>query len=171
MFGAKPLPASPHFKGCPNRLLTPHIAGVSVESQGLVTHGFSCVAQYSTHLRSGRVNGAAVPRVLQRRGGALLVDADEGLAVAACDLAVTACDLAVTEAIAAALQQGVAIAGVVRSHHCGVVVDPLRAVAAAGMVGRVSPIRRRPCRRRAASPRSSAPTRWRRCLRAAVPTR
>ena len=164
MFGAKPLPASPHFKGCPNRLLTPHIAGVSVESQGLVTHGFSCVAQYSTHLRNGRVNGAAVPRVLQRRGGALLVDADEGLAVAACDLAVT-------EAIAAALQQGVAIAGVVRSHHCGVVVDPLRAVAAAGMVGRVSPIRRRPCRRRAASPRSSAPTRWRRCLRAAVPTR
>ena len=171
MFGAKPLPASPHFKGCPNRLLTPHIAGVLVESQGLVTHGLSRVVQYSTDLRNGRVNGAAVPRVLQRRGGALLVDADEGLAVAACDLAVTACDLAVTEAIAAALQQGVAIAGVVRSHHCGVVVDPLRAVAAAGMVGRVSPIRRRPCRRRAASPRSSAPTRWRRCLRAAAPTR
>ena len=101
---------------------------VLAEAQGLGSHGLSRVAQYCTHLRNGRANGAAVPRVLQRRGGALLVDADEGLAFAACDLAVS-------EAIAAALQQGVAIAGVVRSHHCGVVVDHLRAVAAAGMVG------------------------------------
>lgn len=101
---------------------------VLAESQGLGSHGLSRVAQYCSHLRNGRANGAAVPRVLQRRGGALLVDADEGLAFAACELAVA-------EAIAAALQQGVAIAGVVRSHHCGVVVDHLRAVAAAGMVG------------------------------------
>ena len=101
---------------------------VLAEAQGLGSHGLSRVAQYCTHLRNGRANGAAVPRVLQRRGGVLLVDADEGLAFAACDLAVS-------EAIAAALQQGVAIAGVVRSHHCGVVVDHLRAVAAAGMVG------------------------------------
>ena len=101
---------------------------VLAESQGLGSHGLSRVAQYCSHLRNGRAHGAAVPRVLQRRGGALLVDADEGLAFAACELAVA-------EAIAAALQQGVAIAGVVRSHHCGVVVDHLRAVAAAGMVG------------------------------------
>jgi (2R)-3-sulfolactate dehydrogenase (NADP+) len=101
---------------------------VLAEAQGLGSHGLSRVAQYCSHLRNGRAHGAAVPRVLQRRGGALLVDADEGLAFAACDLAVA-------EAIAAALQHGVAIAGVVRSHHCGVVVDHLRAVAAAGMVG------------------------------------
>lgn len=101
---------------------------VLAESQGLGSHGLSRVAQYSSHLRNGRANGAAVPRVLHRRGAALVVDADEGLAFAACNLAVT-------EAIAAAGQQGVAMAGVVRSHHCGVVVDHLRAVAAAGMVG------------------------------------
>ncbi len=101
---------------------------VLAEAQGLGSHGLSRVAQYCNHLRNGRAHGAAVPRVLQRRGGALLVDADEGLAFAACELAVA-------EAIAAALQQGVAMAGVVRSHHCGVVVDHLRAVAAAGMVG------------------------------------
>jgi (2R)-3-sulfolactate dehydrogenase (NADP+) len=101
---------------------------VLAESQGLGSHGLSRVAQYSTHLRNGRANGAAVPRVLHRRGAALVVDADEGLAFAACNLAVT-------EAIAAALQQGVAMAGVVRSHHCGAVVDHLRAVAATGMVG------------------------------------
>ena len=101
---------------------------VLAESQGLGSHGLSRVSQYATHLRNGRANGTAVPQVLHRRGGALVVDAGEGLAFAACDLAVT-------EAIATALQQGVAMAGVVRSHHCGVVVDHLRAVAAAGMVG------------------------------------
>ena len=101
---------------------------VLAESQGLGSHGLSRVAQYSSHLRNGRANGAAQPRVLRRKGGALVVDAGEGLAFAACALAVQ-------EAVAAAREHGVAIAGVVRSHHCGVVVDHLRAVAAAGMVG------------------------------------
>ena len=101
---------------------------VLAESQGLGSHGLSRVAQYSSHLRNGRANGAAEPSVLRRKGGALVVDAGEGLAFAACALAVQ-------EAVAAAREHGVAIAGVVRSHHCGVVVDHLRAVAAAGMVG------------------------------------
>ena len=101
---------------------------VLAESQGLGSHGLSRVGQYSSHLRNGRANGAAEPTVLHRRGGALVVDADEGLAFAACTLAID-------EAIAAARTHGIALAGVVRSHHCGVVVDHLRAVAAAGMVG------------------------------------
>jgi (2R)-3-sulfolactate dehydrogenase (NADP+) len=101
---------------------------VLAEAQGLGSHGLSRVAQYATHLRNGRVQGAAVPQVLRRKGGALVVDAQEGLAF-------PACEVAVREAIAAAQQHGVAFAGVVRSHHCGVVVDHLRAAAAAGMVG------------------------------------
>ena len=101
---------------------------VLAESQGLGSHGLSRVAQYATHLRNGRVNGAAQPQVLRRKGGALVIDAQEGLAFAACALAVD-------EAVAAAREHGIAIAGVVRSHHCGVVVDHLRAAAAAGMVG------------------------------------
>ena len=101
---------------------------VLAESQGLGSHGLSRVAQYATHLRNGRVNRAAVPQVLRRKGGALVIDAQEGLAFAACALAVQ-------EAVAAARQHGIAIAGVVRSHHGGVVADHLRAVAAAGMVG------------------------------------
>ncbi len=101
---------------------------VLAESQGLGSHGLSRVAQYATHLRNGRVNGAAVAQLLRRQGGALLVDAQEGLAF-------PACELAVREAVGVAPSQGVALAGVVRSHHCGVLVDPLRAVAAAGMVG------------------------------------
>jgi (2R)-3-sulfolactate dehydrogenase (NADP+) len=100
---------------------------VLAEAQGLGSHGFSRVPQYATHLRNGRVNRDAQPRVLRRRGGALLVDADEGLAF-------PACALAVAEAVATARTQGVAFAGVMASHHCGVVVDHLRPAAAAGMV-------------------------------------
>jgi (S)-sulfolactate dehydrogenase len=37
VFGAEPLPASEHFKDCPNLLLTPHIAGVSAESNERVS--------------------------------------------------------------------------------------------------------------------------------------
>ena len=37
VFGTEPLPASPHFDGCPNLLLTPHIAGVSLESNKRVS--------------------------------------------------------------------------------------------------------------------------------------
>ena len=101
---------------------------VLAESKGLGSHGLSRAGQYATHLRNSRVNGQATPTVLRRKGGAVLVDAQAGLAFAACDLAIS-------EAIDAARQNGVAFAGVVHSHHCGVVVDHLRAVAAAGMVG------------------------------------
>lgn len=101
---------------------------VLAESQGLTSHGLGRVSQYCTHLRNGRVNGAAVPSVLRRQGGALLIDAQEGLAF-------PACDLAIAQALELARTQGIAIAGVVNSHHSGVVVDHLRPVAAAGMVG------------------------------------
>ena len=37
VFGTEPLPASAHFLDCPNLLLTPHIAGVSAESNERVS--------------------------------------------------------------------------------------------------------------------------------------
>jgi (S)-sulfolactate dehydrogenase len=37
VFGTEPLPAQPHFEGCPNLLLTPHIAGVTRESNERVS--------------------------------------------------------------------------------------------------------------------------------------
>lgn len=101
---------------------------VLAESQGLGSHGLSRVPQYATHLRNGRVDGAALPTVARRHGAALVVDA-------ACGLAFPACELAVAEALALARMQGIAIAGVINSHHAGVIVDHLRRVAAAGLVG------------------------------------
>jgi (2R)-3-sulfolactate dehydrogenase (NADP+) len=101
---------------------------VLAEAQGMASHGLSRVGQYSTHLRNGRVNRAAVPTLLNSKAAAAVVDAQEGLAF-------PACDLAVAEAIRRAREFGIAIVGVTNSHHCGVVVDHLRAVADAGMVG------------------------------------
>ena len=37
VFGTEPLPASPHFDGCPNLILTPHIAGVTAEANERVS--------------------------------------------------------------------------------------------------------------------------------------
>jgi (S)-sulfolactate dehydrogenase len=42
VFGSEPLPAAPHFEGCPNLLLTPHIAGLSAEANERVS---SLIAQ------------------------------------------------------------------------------------------------------------------------------
>ncbi len=101
---------------------------VLAEAQGLGSHGLSRVAQYGGHLRNGRVNGAAVPAIVKSKGAAAIVDAQEGLAFAACELAVR-------EAVARAREFGISIVGVANSHHCGVVIDHLRAAAEAGMVG------------------------------------
>jgi (2R)-3-sulfolactate dehydrogenase (NADP+) len=101
---------------------------VLAESQGLASHGLQRVAQYAAHLRNGRAQGTALPTLHRTRSAALLVNAHAGLAF-------PACHLAVAEAVSAAREHGVCFAGVVNSHHAGVMVDHLRPVAAAGMVG------------------------------------
>ncbi|MDW5442098.1 Ldh family oxidoreductase [Polaromonas sp. SM01] len=101
---------------------------VRAEAQGLASHGLSRVPQYTTHLRNGRANGQALAVVVKHKGAAVLVDAQQGLAF-------PACELAVATAISTAQTLGVCFAGVTNSHHCGVLVDHLRPVAAAGMVG------------------------------------
>lgn len=100
---------------------------VRAEAQGQPGHGLSRVPQYATHLKNGRANGQAVASVVQRKGAALVIDAQQGLAF-------PACDLAVQEGIQTAKQFGVAFVGVKNSHHAGVMVDHLRAAAEAGMV-------------------------------------
>ncbi|MEO7026446.1 MAG: Ldh family oxidoreductase, partial [Caulobacteraceae bacterium] len=101
---------------------------VLAEAQGLVSHGLSRVAQYATHLKNGRVDGAAIARVTKNKGAVAIVDAAEGLAF-------PACELAVAEAAARAREFGIGFVGVVRSHHAGVIVDHLRPAARDGLVG------------------------------------
>lgn len=101
---------------------------VLAEAQGLVSHGLYRIGQYAAHLRNGRANGAAIPSVSRSRSSVLVVDAHGGLAFGACALAVN-------EALVVAREHGVCFSGVVNSHHAGVMVDHLRPLAAAGMVG------------------------------------
>ena len=98
------------------------------EARGLASHGFSRITQYTTHLRNGRANGKAQPRVINGKAATCLIDAEEGLAFAACDLAIA-------EAIARAKSAGACFVGVTNSHHFGAAAYQLEAVAAAGMVG------------------------------------
>jgi (2R)-3-sulfolactate dehydrogenase (NADP+) len=101
---------------------------VRAEAQGQAGHGLSRVAQYATHLKNGRAVGSATARVAHRKGAAVLIDAQQGLAF-------PACDLAIAEGIATARELGVAFVGVCNSHHAGVMVDHLRPAAEAGLVG------------------------------------
>jgi (2R)-3-sulfolactate dehydrogenase (NADP+) len=101
---------------------------VYAEMQGLASHGVQRIPQYATHLRNGRADGAAKPRIVNARGGAVLIDAGFGLAYAACALAVQ-------EAVQRAHEFGVSYAAVCNSHHFGVAAYHLEPVGAAGLVG------------------------------------
>jgi (2R)-3-sulfolactate dehydrogenase (NADP+) len=87
---------------------------VAAEAQGQSGHGLSRVPQYAAFLRNGRADGGAVPAIVAGRGGAVLVDARDGLAYAALDLALA-------EAARRARAHGVAFAGVTNSHHAGAI--------------------------------------------------
>lgn len=101
---------------------------VAADAQGLASHGVSRVPLYCAHLRNGRTDGQAVPRVVRERKAACLVDA-------ACGMAYEACALAVQEALRRARECGVGFAGVTNSNHFGAAGLHLRPVAEAGMVG------------------------------------
>lgn len=100
----------------------------AAELDGIASHGASRVPQYCGHVRNGRANGTAEPRVVRGRGGACLVDAGGGLAFAACALAVR-------EAIGRAREHGVAFAAVTNSNHFGVAAYHAEPIAEAGLVG------------------------------------
>ena len=98
------------------------------EARGLPSHGLSRVLQYTTHLRNGRADGAAVAKVCKGKAAACLVDADQGLAF-------PACELAISEAISRAKSVGACFVGVTNSHHFGAAAYHVETVAEAGMVG------------------------------------
>lgn len=101
---------------------------VLAESQGLSSHGLCRVAQYISHLKNGRINAEADPKVLTQRGACVIVDAESGLAF-------PACELAINEGIRLANSFGISFAAIIQSHHAGVIADHLRKPVAAGLIG------------------------------------
>jgi (2R)-3-sulfolactate dehydrogenase (NADP+) len=92
-----------------------HVADalVAAELAGQAGHGLRRVPSYAGQALTGKVDGFAEPRAGQTRPGALAVDAAHGFAYPALALALEWLP-------GAALAQGVAVAGVRRSHHAGV---------------------------------------------------
>ena len=60
---------------------------VAADCEGLSGHGLSRVALYAQHLREGRADGKARPKLLRRAGATALIDAGGGLAFTAAALA------------------------------------------------------------------------------------
>ncbi|HET7410198.1 MAG TPA: Ldh family oxidoreductase [Paracoccaceae bacterium] len=92
-----------------------HVAAalVAAELAGQAGHGLRRVPSYAGQALTGKVDGFAEPVARQTRPGALMVDAAHGFAYPALALAMDWLP-------GAARAQGVAVAGVRRSHHAGV---------------------------------------------------
>lgn len=101
---------------------------VAADSEGLSGHGVSRVALYAQHVREGRVNGKARPKIVKRKGATCLIDAQGGLAY-------QASAIAVNEAIKRARRYGISFCGVTNSHHFGAAGYHLAPIAEAGLVG------------------------------------
>jgi (2R)-3-sulfolactate dehydrogenase (NADP+) len=101
---------------------------VAADAQGLASHGVARVTQYAAHLRNGRANGQAIARIVREKLSACLIDADNGLAFAACSMAVD-------EAMTRAGSTGIGFAAVTNSHHFGVAGYHLSKVVDRAMVG------------------------------------
>jgi len=99
---------------------------VTAEADGIATHGLSRVPSYAAQAKSGKVDGFATPTLSAPAPAALIVDAACGFAFPAIDLAIGALpDLCRT--------QGVAVAAIRRSHHCGAAGHHVERLARAGV--------------------------------------
>ncbi len=98
------------------------------EQDGIRSHGLLYVPIYASHLRSGKVDGAAVPTVSQPRPGAVTVDAATGFAHPAIDAGWDAFMQAVRD-------NGVAVLTVSNSYNCGVLGHHAERIAMHGFLG------------------------------------
>ena len=85
---------------------------VAAEIDGQRGHGLSRLPSYAAQSESGKVDGFAMPVVLNRKKAAVRIDALNGFAYPAFDLAISELKSLVSDA-------GVAVASVFRSHHFG----------------------------------------------------
>lgn len=100
---------------------------VAAEADGLNGHGLSRVPTYLQMLRTGKIDGMARPSSTCPRPAVLAIDAAYGFAY-------PAIDLAVSELPRLASGQGIAIASIYRSNHCGAAGLPCEILARRGLV-------------------------------------
>jgi (2R)-3-sulfolactate dehydrogenase (NADP+) len=100
---------------------------VAAEADGLKGHGLSRVPTYLQMVRSGKIDGKARPSMTRPRHAVLAIDA-------ACGFAYPAIDLAVSELPQLASEQGIAVASIYHSNHCGAAGLPCEVLARSGLV-------------------------------------
>jgi (2R)-3-sulfolactate dehydrogenase (NADP+) len=100
---------------------------VAAEADGLKGHGLSRVPTYLAMVRSGKIDGKATPQATQPRPAVLAIDACDGFAY-------PAIDLALERLPELARMQGIAIAPVRNSNHCGAAGLHVEKLADAGLV-------------------------------------
>jgi len=98
------------------------------EALGNVICGLYYLESYCAQLSSGRVNGTVLPEVSRPRPAAVLADAKLGFAQ-------PAFAAALEEAVAAALENGVATLAVAHAHTCTSLGYFTEQIAAAGLIG------------------------------------
>jgi len=100
---------------------------IGAELAGQGGHGLRRVPAYAAQAKAGKVDGYATPVATRVRPGSMAIDAAHGFAYPALDLASRALvDMAST--------QGIAAAGIRRSHHAGVAGLVVEALAEKGLV-------------------------------------
>lgn len=106
------------------------VAGLMAEADliGADGHGVFRLAQYVRRIRAGGMNPRAVPRIVEERPAAALIDGDNGLGHLATRMAAEV-------AIGKAKTQGVAWCGVRHGNHAGPASLYARMVQEAGMIG------------------------------------
>ena len=100
---------------------------VAAEADGLKGHGLSRVPTYAAQAKAGKVDGFATPVVTRPKPAVLAIDAAHGFAYPALDQAVAGLP-------EVARDQGVAVAPIRRSHHCGAAGHPVERLAETGLV-------------------------------------
>lgn len=98
------------------------------ERDGSHSHGLFRLPGYVKALKSGRVKGDAAPTAAEMAPGILRVDGDDGFAP-------LALEVMRDPLIAMAKRQGIAMCGVIRTHHFAALWPEVEMLAEAGLVG------------------------------------
>ena len=100
----------------------------SAEEDGIPSHGLHYVPTYCEHVRCGKVDGQAIPEVVQKAEAAIVVDAGTGFAH-------PAIDAGFERLIPSAKKAGCATLTVQNSYNCGVLGYHVERLARSGLVG------------------------------------
>ncbi len=101
---------------------------IAAECDGKKGHGLMRLPHYARHAYIGKINGLAIPEIIDNKKNFILIDAH-------CGFAFPACQLAIETLIHKCKEYGIAAVGINRSHHFGQAGYHVEKIANAGLIG------------------------------------